>query len=662
MASMGGGGVGRRARRGAVAVILVAGAVLALPVGPASAATIHVNCFAEDLQPSIVAAAPGSTLLIKGTCYGNFTVDKKLTLKGDPTATLDGNGADTTLVVSSLDPVHLSQLVITGGTAGIKHTNGLASAGLLVLDRVTVRDNAAVLSPGSSAVGGGIFSRGSLRLTHSSVLHNLVRVTNFSQGAEAFGGGIYSEGPLTLIDSVVSSNRASATTSSSGADTHAEAGGGGIAVKGSSLTVTSSHIDGNRVTATSAHGTATARGGGIWFDVLSSPSSVSIEDSTVDGNFVAASGVPAVAGGGGFVTTKSVDTIAVTRSTLLGNQVFGSGSGAAALIFGGGLGVGTEGGLTVQSSRIVGSRLIARSDVDVVASGVGLYSEGAVSVVSSSISSGRADLHATRFVTATGGGIDHPALDESLHVTRSTVSGNRLTLRSDTASVSGGGGGIHSVGPATIVASTLSGNTISATAGGTSPADAFGGGLRLADGTGHALRNSTIAGNAARAFAPGGTATATGGGIEFDAGAANIVDATIARNLVGGSGSVDSQHGGGLNVESGPVTLKATIVALNTSSGAGPDCSGVVGSSGHNLLGHTAGCTFAHMASDKRNVNPKLGLLANNGGPTKTLALLVGSPAINAIPAAACAVSQDQRGVHRPQGPRCDIGAYERKL
>jgi hypothetical protein len=51
--------------------------------------------------------------------------------------------------------------------------------------------------------------------------------------------------------------------------------------------------------------------------------------------------------------------------------------------------------------------------------------------------------------------------------------------------------------------------------------------------------------------------------------------------------------------------------------------------------------------------------LRKNGGPTPTLALLAGSPAINAVPAAACDVTTDQRGVKRPRHHACVIGAYE---
>jgi hypothetical protein len=86
-----------------------------------------------------------------------------------------------------------------------------------------------------------------------------------------------------------------------------------------------------------------------------------------------------------------------------------------------------------------------------------------------------------------------------------------------------------------------------------------------------------------------------------------------------------------------------------------------VSSGGHNLVGSTAGCTFGHLGSDLLGKDPKLGKLSNNGGPTQTLALLRGSPAIDAVPVSACLVHVDQRGVKRPQGPRCDIGAYERQ-
>jgi hypothetical protein len=125
------------------------------------------------------------------------------------------------------------------------------------------------------------------------------------------------------------------------------------------------------------------------------------------------------------------------------------------------------------------------------------------------------------------------------------------------------------------------------------------------------------------------------------------------------------------------VRAQNTIIARNFdhSSGAkAPDCSGpgTLISGGHNLIGDDLGCTFTAASGDQVGtsgspINPLLVALANNGGFTKTMALKSGSPAINhgsplrpGSGGTACA-AKDQRGVKRPQGPRCDIGAYERK-
>ena len=79
-------------------------------------------------------------------------------------------------------------------------------------------------------------------------------------------------------------------------------------------------------------------------------------------------------------------------------------------------------------------------------------------------------------------------------------------------------------------------------------------------------------------------------------------------------------------------------------------------------MGDTIGCDFSSASGDQVGlqfpVDPKLGPLQDNGGPTKTHALLEGSPAIGAGDQEA-APDKDQRGVSRPQGNGSDIGAYE---
>jgi hypothetical protein len=141
-----------------------------------------------------------------------------------------------------------------------------------------------------------------------------------------------------------------------------------------------------------------------------------------------------------------------------------------------------------------------------------------------------------------------------------------------------------------------------------------------------------------------------------------IDHSTLADNeAVGGGGTVPGMgYGGGICNTAGPGALQMddTILADNGADG-GPDLYGHVTSLGHNLIGNTAD-GFGFAASDLVNVDPQLGPLQNNGGPTQTLALLAGSPAIDAgdnANAPAC----DQRG---PGFPRIvngviDIGAFE---
>src|SRR5205809_6752374 len=171
-------------------------------VPSAIAVPTNVNCNnAQNLQSRIDTAQPGSTVLIKGTCVGNFVVNKNLRLKGNPSATLDGNNAGTTLTVTGTN-VHLTGLVITRGIAA---TGGGINAGNgnLSLLGVTVKGNTATGSVNSS--GGGIYSVGSLTIESSAVVNNRA-VASGSGATNPRGGGIYSAGTLTLSLSDVSSN------------------------------------------------------------------------------------------------------------------------------------------------------------------------------------------------------------------------------------------------------------------------------------------------------------------------------------------------------------------------------------------------------------------------------------------------------------------------
>jgi hypothetical protein len=140
-----------------------------------------------------------------------------------------------------------------------------------------------------------------------------------------------------------------------------------------------------------------------------------------------------------------------------------------------------------------------------------------------------------------------------------------------------------------------------------------------------------------------------------------VISSTIADNHVGSGGA------GGLDVvpqfPGTTTTLDNTIVALNTTgSGSTPsDIAGtgtVTSSSAYNLIGTggSGGLTNGVNGNQVGVANPGLGALANNGGPTQTMALLAGSPALDAGSGAAT-TDTDQRGV--PRGSVLDIGAYQ---
>jgi CSLREA domain-containing protein len=222
-----------------------------------------------------------------------------------------------------------------------------------------------------------------------------------------------------------------------------------------------------------------------------------------------------------------------------------------------------------------------------------------------------------------GGGISAPpegSAASSLRITDSTIAANKVSG----GIVEGLGGGIYVLGDLTLTNSTVTGNSAESTAG-------------MVQG-----------GGVLTALDP--TATEPS---EVD-----ILNSTIAGNSVGTGGI-----GGGLavyNPTPGVVTelsVTNTIVAGNTGPMGASDCGTVAMVTSDHNLSSDASCMFTD-AGSKENVDPQLGPLQNNGGETDTLALAAGSPAVDAGTNPGCPPA-DQRGVTRPQGPACDIGAFE---
>ncbi len=232
---------------------------------------------------------------------------------------------------------------------------------------------------------------------------------------------------------------------------------------------------------------------------------------------------------------------------------------------------------------------------------------------------------------------------------------NNLTLRNcaivdnELVYASSYGGGLFSAGQLTMTNCLVAGNTVTATSTG------LGGGVCLYFGGTSTLTNCTISSN----NTSGGMSTG-GGGLAVLGNNVTLNHRTITNNTCTGAAGGIYCHGHTTST----LTVSNTIVTGNTGAAnceASTFTSSVIALTGNNL-GDADTCNF-HSAGDKINTSPVVDVLADNGGPTHTHALLAGSPAIDA--GAASSTTTDQRGNARSSdGNRDgtatpDIGAFE---
>lgn len=267
---------------------------------------------------------------------------------------------------------------------------------------------------------------------------------------------------------------------------------------------------------------------------------------------------------------------------------------------GGSQNVPVGGGIRLDAGSVFLTRVVMTGNEAFSNGGAIAVAAGLLSIIDSTIDA--------NVVTSRGGGL-YASPETTIGITRSTFSNNQSTL----------GGAIQNFGTLNMANSTVSGNSGSA-------------------GTGGIINVGTM----------------------------SLNNVTITNNT---SNEPSAGRAGGLASNGGVLHLRNTVIAGNHNPGGSPDCAGPLDSQGHNLIQDLTGCTLSGTTTgNKVGVNPQLGSLANNGGPTRTHALGAMSPALEsgspATPgdddAFAC-VTEDQRGVARPQGARCDIGAVERQ-
>jgi predicted outer membrane repeat protein len=346
------------------------------------------------------------------------------------------------------------------------------------------------------------------------------------------------------------------------------------------------------------HAMINAQGVDRVFDIGASGRVTMIELDITGGDDPSGSGF-----GGGI---NSAGDLTMLRSIVRGNRSTSDGGGISF--------PEASGSLTLRSTTIKGN--ISEDD----GGGIGFdesHPDGRLRMLRSRVANNRADDWGGGAITAVG-----------VRIRSSVFSGNR-------ANDNVGGLAIED-------ASTNISITGSTFAGNRSPRD--GGGLFIVFSGAATIVNSTFSGN---------HALMNGGGIGvIGSDPVTLTNVTVARNSADGSG-------GGIYAESDPFQVGNSIIALNAAP-TGPDCydpAGSFDSLGTNLYTDEIDCDGLAAEGDLGTDTPLLGTLGLHGGPTATIPLLAGSPAIGmANPALAPAT--DQRGQPRDDQP--DAGAYER--
>jgi hypothetical protein len=310
--------------------------------------------------------------------------------------------------------------------------------------------------------------------------------------------------------------------------------------------------------------------------------------------------------------------------------------GRAASFYGGNLRI-TGGTVTIDDvAATLGSAAAGQGGAGVYVGG------GTVTMTNVRIASNTAP-GSSQYQTGAGLFVDEYYADTDLTITGGTIAdniatsyngggiavvpsgGRTLTVRLADLTISGNqtpgeGGGIYQQGGTlTLTRSLVTGNSAP-----------YGGGMFVTGTT--VVTNSTISGNG----------NGVGAGIQMESGSITLASSTVVNQW--------------LQVGMAQMTLRGNLLAGGTYCGTPFSTTYAFVNGGYNLDSGTS-CQFGTANHSQSGIDPQVGALADNGGPTRTHALPPDSPAVNA--GGVDCPATDQRGVTRPQGAACDIGAYE---
>ena len=535
-----------------------------------------------------------------------FSTPQTITLSGSQLELKDTGGTQT----------------ITGPAAGVTISGGGNSRVFEVDSGVTASLSGLTISGGTVSPGdngGGLANYGTATLTGCTLSGNSASASyGYGNSSGGFGGGVFNSGTanLTLTDCTISGNSSGGGLAGGdaggyggGVDRRDGGDGGGLANYGTA-TLTGCTLSGNSAPASYLYYHSFGGLGGGVFN--SGTANLILTDCTVSGN---SSGGGAREGGGGGLANYGTATL--TGCTLSKNYApsyngyYNGLSGFGAGVLNSGTANLTLTGCTVSGNSAVGGG-------------------GGVS------NSGYSNLTLTDCALSGNSAYDGAGVwsGGTANLTDCNLSGNSADTR---------GGGLFNGGMATLTGCTLSGNNAG-----------YGGGLANYFETAN-LTDCTVSGNS----------SGEGGGVFSYSSTVNLTDCTVSGNA--------ADLGGGLanynieNIPAGPATLTDTIVAGNTGSSGAGDIGGTNVSGSDNLIGTggSGGLTNGVNGNIVLTSLTGLGLapLGNNGGPTQTMALLPGSPAIGAgviadYPGTTNPITTDQRG-EPLDSPNPDIGAFQ---
>jgi hypothetical protein len=553
-------------------------------------------------QSSLESALAGGGNVSFG-CSGVIVLTNTISILAD--TVLDGTGQSVT--ISGNDAVRIfnvgSNVSLTIVSLTLTHGHDIGSSG-------------PVPTPGADGKGGAVFIDGGILTAlncHFSTNLATGGTGNSRDAGRGCGGAIYNRGgmvKLTKCDVVSNQAIGGIVINSPVGLRNGDGIGGAIYNEGGGLAFAETRLLGN-----SAQGT------------------------------VAISGYDGAAFGGAVYSTNGTlfleNCIVSSNETVVGPVRRGSVPGATG---GGALYVDT-GSVGLVSSLFSYNRCQGDGGLDRATEGAGgsIFNFGDLTITNCTFLGN----------TATGGtgrGVSQPGNGGAIYnLSNTTIVGSTLTgnsaiggdgfgdLQSSSSGAAGQGGGIYSSGMVSLVNCTLFQNLsfggnganlagLPATFGG----PGYGGAVYVGAGT-FAAANVTFADNAAKGGLDG-TMPISGG------------RPTNAEPGLGGAMYLSAE---------GVATVVNTILANSVSGG---NCFGILSDGGHNISSD-ATCKFS-AAGSLNSTDPVLGPFGSYGGSTATIPLLYGSPAIDAGASAACPAI-DQRGISRPYGNSCDIGAFE---